>query len=90
MVDVNFAPGDYVDAFGQPAKIVDVLKSEYTGSRCLFVRFARNFGNARSFDMLEVTSETTNGIPLWTKISKEQYTNAIKRRIEVLQKEIND
>lgn len=55
-------PGMIVDANGEIAVIVDVLRSEFTEAVCLFVRFPRNVGNARPYDMLELSPQRTLGV----------------------------
>lgn len=89
-MSIDFIPGDYVDALGQPAKIVDVLSSKHTENMCVFIRFARNFGNARPFDMIEFTPDKMQGVNLWTKINRDEYMTAIQKRLDVLQNELID
>lgn len=39
-----FKRGDIVDAYGDIAIILDVLRSEHTDNVCVYARFARNIG----------------------------------------------
>ena len=44
-----------VNALSQIGVIVDVLQSAETENICLYIRFVHNLGNARSYDMLELS-----------------------------------
>ncbi len=89
-IDFQFKRGDIVRAFDEIAVIVDVLHSEQTGNLCIYVRFIRNLGNTRPYDMLEVSPERTLGVETWTPATPEDLEEALKKRREVLSREIDE
>ncbi len=62
---IKFKRGDIVNARGQIGVIVDVLQSAETDNICLYIRFVHNLGNARPYDMLEISSERMLGVDKW-------------------------
>lgn len=86
---ISFKPGDIVNARGQIAVIVDVLHSSATDRTCLYVRFIHNIGNARAYDMLEVTPQNAKmlGVDQWQPANLEDLEDAISRRRASLEKE---
>lgn len=87
-MQIGFKKGDIVDAFGEIAVIKDILKSENTGTMVLFVRFARNIGDSRPYDMLVVSPERDMGVSQWKPASRNELTAAVDRRLEYIRKEI--
>ena len=81
-------PGAIVDANGEIAVIIDVLRSTYTDAVCLFVRFPRNVGNARPYDVLEVSPQRTFGVEHWMLASREQLEERLEARRDWLDGEI--
>ncbi len=69
-----------VDANGEIAVVVDVLRSDYTETVCLFVRFPRNVGNARPYDILEISPQRTLGIEHWQPARQEQLEERLAAR----------
>lgn len=61
-----------MDANGEVAVILDVLHSAFTDAVCLFVRFPRNVGNARPYDILELSPGRTYGVEKWQPATPEQ------------------
>lgn len=87
-VIAGFRPGMVVDANGEIAVIVDVLHSAFTDTVCLFVRFPRNVGNARPYDILELTPQRTYGVERWELATTEQLENRLAARQAWLETEI--
>ena len=87
-VIADFRPGMIVDANGEIAVILDVLRSPFTDTVCLFVRFPRNVGNARPYDILELTPQRTYGVEQWEPATTEQLENRLAARQAWLQAEI--
>ena len=86
---LTFKPGDIVNARGQIAIIVDALHSTTTERTCLYVRFIHNIGNARAYDMLEVTPQNAKmlGVDQWQPATQADLVDAISRRRASLEKE---
>lgn len=86
---LTLKPGDIVNARGQIAVIVDVLHSVATERTCLYVRFVHNIGNARAYDMLEVTPQNVKllGVDQWQPATQADLVDAISRRRASLEKE---
>ena len=76
----KLTPGMVVDANGEIAVIVDVLQSQYTENICLFVRFPRNVGNARPYDILEVSPQRTLGVEHWQPATQDQLEERLAAR----------
>jgi len=89
-MSIDFKRGDIVWAFDEIAVIVDVLRSAETDNLCLYVRFVRNLGNARSYDMLEISPERTLGVEMWKPATLTDLENALRKRQNTLLKEIEE
>ncbi len=87
---IKFKRGDIVNARGQIGVIVDVLQSTETDNICIYVRFAHNLGNARPYDMLEISSERMLGVDKWTLVTRKDLEQAIAKRKARLDKEIEE
>ncbi len=85
----KFKPGMIVDANGEIAVIVDILISQYTENACLYVRFPRNVGNARPYDILEISPQRTFGVEHWQPATQEQLEERLAARLLWLEKEID-
>lgn len=86
---IEFKRGDIVNALGQIGVIIDVLQSAETENVCLYVRFVHNLGNARAYDMLELSPERMLGVEKWTRATVEELEQAILRRKARLDEEID-
>ena len=89
-ISINFRRGDIVHARGQIGVIVDVLESAETDNVCLYVRFVHNLGNARAYDVLELSPEKMLGVDQWRQASREDLETAIAKRRGSLDREIGD
>jgi hypothetical protein len=76
----RFYPGAIIDANGEIAVIVDLLESRYTGNVNICVRFPRNVGNARPYDILEVSPVRTLGVEKWQPATLEQLQTRLETR----------
>ena len=85
---IKFKRGDIVNARGQIGVIVDVLRSAETDNLCLYVRFVHNFGNARPYDMLEISAERMLRVDKWTLATQQDLEQAIARRKARLDEEV--
>jgi len=85
---IKFKRGDIVNARGQIGVIIDVLQSTETDNICLHVRFVHNLGNARAYDMLELSPERMLGVDKWTLATQEELEQAIAKRRRRLDQEI--
>jgi hypothetical protein len=85
---IKFKRGDIVNARGQVGIIVDVLQSVETDNICLYIRFVHNLGNARPYDMLEISTERMLGVDKWTLAIQSDLEQAIAKRKARLDKEI--
>ncbi len=87
---IDFAPGTIIDARGQIGVIVDVLRSAVTESMVLYVRFVHNIGNARQYDVMELTPERIKalGVDQWKPATIEQLQAAIDKRRQWLEREL--
>ena len=65
---------------GQIGVIIDVLKGAETDNICLYVRFVHNLGNARPYDMLELSPEKLLGVDQWRIATREELEQAINKR----------
>lgn len=81
-------PGMIMDANGEIAVIVDILRSEHTDAVCLFVRFPRNLGNARPYDILELSPARTLGVEQWRPATQVQLEQRLAARREWLEREM--
>jgi hypothetical protein len=81
-------PGMVVDANGEIAVIVDVLRSQFTATVCLFVRFPRNVGNARPYDVLEVSPQRTLGVEHWQPATPEALEERLAARRSWIEAEL--
>jgi hypothetical protein len=84
----NFKRGDIVNANGEIAVILDVLRSMETPNVCIYVRFIRNIGNSRTYDMLEITPELTKGVERWTLATPAELEKALATRRNYIEREI--
>lgn len=89
-ISTRFRRGDIVNARGQIGVIVDVLESAETDNVCLYVRFVHNLGNARAYDMLELSPRNMLGVDQWHQASREDLEAAIVKRKGRLDKEIGE
>ena len=87
---IKFKRGDIVNARGQVGIIVDVLQSAETDNICLYIRFVHNLGNARPYDMLEISTERMLGVDKWTLATQNDLEQAIAKRRARLDKEITE
>ena len=87
---IKFKRGDIVNARGQIGVIVDVLQSAETDNVCMYVRFVHNLGNARPYDMLEISSERMLGVDKWTLATQKDLEQAIAKRKVRLDKEVEE
>jgi hypothetical protein len=87
---IKFKRGDIVNARGQIGVIIDVLESAETDNICLYVRFVHNLGNARPYDMLEISPERMLGVEQWRIAAREELEQAIAKRKAGLDKEIGE
>ena len=85
----DFKRGDIVDAWGDLAIIVDVLRSEFTDNVSVYVRFVRNIGDSRPFDVLTISPDSPQGTQEWKLISKSALLERIGKRQAYIQKEID-
>jgi hypothetical protein len=56
----------------------------------LYVRFVHNLGNARPYDMLELSPGRMLGVDQWRLATQEELEDAITRRKAWLDKEIGE
>ena len=89
-MSIKFKRGDIVNARGQIGVIVDVLESAETDNVCLYVRFVHNLGNARAYDMLELSPGKMLGVDQWSKATREELEEAIAKRKGRLDNEIGE
>ena len=89
-ISIKFKRGDIVNARGQIGVIIDVLESTQTDNICLYVRFVHNLGNARPYDMLELSPERLLGVDQWRIATREELEQAINKRKTWLDKEIEE
>jgi hypothetical protein len=89
-MSIKFKRGDIVNARGQIGVIVDVLGSAETDNVCLYIRFVHNLGNARAYDMLELSPGKMLGVDQWGLASREELEAAIAKRRGRLDKEIGE
>ncbi|MCP4165528.1 MAG: hypothetical protein GY759_06500 [Chloroflexi bacterium] len=87
---IKFKRSDIVNARGQIGVIVDVLQSVETDNICLYIRFVHNLGNARPYDMLEISSERMLGVDKWTLATQIDLEQAIAKRKTRLNKEVEE
>ena len=85
----ELTPGMIVDANGEIAVIIDILISQFTENVCLFVRFPRNVGNARPYDILELSPQQTFGVEHWQPATQKQLEERLAARQLWLEKEID-
>jgi len=85
----NFKRGDIVDAWGDPAIIIDVLRSEFTDNVSVYVRFVRNIGDSRPFDVLTISPASPQGTQEWKLTPKSALLERISKRQAYIQKEID-
>ena len=84
----DFKRGDIVNANGEIAVVLDVLRSTETPNVCIYVRFIRNIGNSRTYDMLEVTPELTKGVDKWKPATVAELQERLSARRDYLNREI--
>lgn len=87
---ITFTRGQIVDANGQLAVIIDILQSAGTQNTALYIRFVHNIGNARPYDVLELTPERSKTLRIdqWKPATKEQLAEAIAKRRAWLENEL--
>jgi hypothetical protein len=85
----NFKRGDVVDAWGDLVIIIDVLRSEFTDNVTVYVRFVRNIGDSRPFDVLTISPESPQGTGEWKLASNEDLLERIAKRQQYIQEEID-
>jgi hypothetical protein len=85
----NFKRGDVVDAWGDLAIIIDVLRSEFTNNVTVYVRFVRNIGDSRPFDILTISPDSPQGTEAWALVSKATLLERIAKRQQYIQGEID-
>jgi hypothetical protein len=90
MISIKFRRGDIINARGQIGVVVDILESAETDNLCLYVRFIHNIGNARPYDMLELSPERMLGVDQWTLATQEDLEQAIAKRKARCDKEIEE
>ena len=81
-------PGAVVNANGEIAVIVDVLRSAYSDNVCLYVRFPRNVGNARPYDILDISPERHLGVINWQPATAVELQERLTARRLYLEKEL--
>ncbi|GEM_PF-2321087 len=86
----NFKRGDIVDAWGDLAIILDVLRSEFTDNVTVYVRFVRNIGDSRPFDVLTISPQSPQGTQEWHKAHPEVLAERIAKRQTYIQREIDN
>ena len=69
---------------------MDVLQSAETENICLYIRFVHNLGNARPYDMLELSPGRMLGVDKWTLATREDLEQAIAKRRARLDQEIDE
>lgn len=84
----NLKPGQVYNAHGEIAVIIDVLRSQFTDNIALYVRFVRNIGNARQYDILEITPERHLGVMGWQPATIGELGQAVSRRQDSVSGEI--
>ena len=89
-IAIKFKRGDIVNARGQIGVIIDVFESAETDNICVYVRFVHNLGNARPYDMLEISPARLLGVDQWRIATREELEQAIARRKAWLEKEIGE
>jgi hypothetical protein len=89
-LSINFKRGDIVNARGQIGVVVDVLESAETENICLYIRFIHNLGNARPYDMLELSPNRMLGVDQWRLATDEELELAINKRKAGLEREIGE
>jgi len=77
---IKFKPGDIVNAQGQIAVVLDVLESPHSENVCIYIRFVHNTGNARNYDMLEVSLQRMRGVDLWEVATMDDLLQARRLR----------
>jgi hypothetical protein len=87
---IKFKRGDIVNARGQIGVIIDVLRSAETDNICMYVRFVHNLGNARPYDMLEISAAKMMGVDKWTLATQQDLEHAIAKRKARLDKEVEE
>jgi hypothetical protein len=82
----DFKRGDIVNANGEIAVVLDVLRSTETPNVCIYVRFIRNIGNSRTY--VEVTPELTKGVDKWKPATVAELQERLSARRDYLNREI--
>ncbi len=82
----DLTPGDYIDSgldyFGI-GKILDVFRSEHTGSYIINIRFVRQIGLDLRFGG-DILISPVPGFENWKKISREEYLVHVGKRRQTL------
>lgn len=86
---IDFKRGDIVNALGQIGVIIDVLESNETNNLCLYVRFIHNVGNARPYDILELSPDKRMGVEKWSLATRQDLEEALARRRANFEQEID-
>lgn len=87
---IKFKPGDVVNARGQIAVILDILESPHSDNMCLYIRFIHNIGNARTYDMLEISADRMRGVDLWEPATMADLREAVEKRRDFLDKQLQE
>ena len=87
---IKFKPGDIVNARGQIAVILDILESPHSENLCVYVRFVHNIGNARPYDMLEISPDKMRGVDLWELATMADLRESVEKRRNVLDKQLQE
>jgi len=91
-MSINFKRGDIVNANGEIAVIIDVLRSADTGNLVLKVRFTRNIGDSRPYDTLDLTPTKAKllRVDQWQPATCADLEAAIEKRRSHLEQEISE
>lgn len=91
-MSIKFKRGDIVDANGEIAVIMDVLRSADTDNLVLKVRFIRNIGDSRPYDTLDLTPAKAKimRVDQWQPATRADLEAAIEKRRKYLEQEIAD
>lgn len=68
--------------------ILDVFTSDDTDKVILHVRFVRNIGDSRAYDILEYRPDSPLGILDWQPIDQTELVDRIQKRRQYIDREI--
>ncbi len=85
-IEFNYKKGDIVNAEGQIAVILDVMRSDSIDDLNLKVRFVRNLGDSRPYDILDLTPTRAKvlGVDQWEPATLPDLEKAIESRLKYL------